>query len=126
MMRRFGAIPVWGALVAGLALGATGAGAPPASAQSRLDRLIDACRDYAGDAVRANRANRRRNCDLNGPRWSSSAVRHFRWCVSASPLARRREARARADELRACRRRRQACTAEYRPVCAVRGGKRRT
>ncbi len=114
-----------------VALALAGAIASPASAQSRLDRIIDACRDYAGAAVRANRINRRRNCGLSGPRWSSDPVGHFRWCVSVPPPARQREAAARRAELRNCRGRGPgprpgACTREYRPVCGVRDGERNT
>lgn len=116
-------ITLSGGLIA-LALGIAAFG-PVAAAQSRLDRLIDACRTYANDAVRMNRINLRRNCGLRGTRWSSNPIVHFRWCISAPPPVRRREARARADQLRNCRRP-TFCTQEYRPVCGIRGGERRT
>lgn len=109
---------------------AVGAAAPGAVAQersrARLDRLISHCRVYAEAAVRQNRANRRRRCGFTGARWSFNEVRHFRWCVSASPAARRRELDRRAAALDRCRRRGRACTTEYRPVCGVRDGRRRT
>lgn len=129
-MRRIGTALTMPAIALAMALAGT-AMAPGASAQSRLDRLIDACRGYADEAVRQNGVNERRNCGLSGSRWSSNPVGHFQWCVSAPASQRQRETAARRAELRICRGpgtgpRPGACTREFRPVCGVRGGDRAT
>jgi len=126
MRGRFTITTFWTAplLALAMALGLS-AVAPAASAQARLDRMIAACRAYADNAVQLNRINQRRNCGYRGTRWSYDRIAHFRWCISVPPAARQRETRARVDQLRACSRPR-ACTREYRPVCAVHNGRRRT
>lgn len=61
------------------------------------------CRDYAQQAVEANRINQRRNCGYRGARWQSNGRNHFQWCMNVNRAAANRETRARQVQLQNCR-----------------------
>ena len=69
-----------------------------ADAQSRQA----SCNEYAEDAVKQNAINERQNCGYKGPRWSDNRAAHFGWCM-IFPKQTRQEAKARSEELEACR-----------------------
>lgn len=70
-----------------------------ASAQNRA-RF---CNEYADSAVEQQEANKERECEYRGARWSNNRTRHFAWCM-IFPKQAEAEQEARRKQLRECRR----------------------
>jgi hypothetical protein len=60
------------------------------------------CEVYARIALVQADANRKFRCGFSGPRWTSDALAHFRWCRFVPRSSIREEQRARAQDLQAC------------------------
>jgi hypothetical protein len=60
------------------------------------------CEVYGRIALVQADANRKFRCNFRGPRWSSDAQAHFRWCRFVPRSSIRDEQRARAQELQEC------------------------
>ena len=60
------------------------------------------CEVYARIAVVQSEANRQFQCGYTGPRWTSEAPPHFRWCRYAARPQLVEEFRARAQDLQSC------------------------
>lgn len=78
----------------------------------RPERAERVCGAYADTAVRQFQSATDAGCGLDGPSWSGSRERHFRWCLGASQEARDSASAARDQQLATCTAeagRRQAC-----------------